>query len=491
MKSLTLTKLLSGTDIVIPKELSDIPFGICTEPEKCSQNDILFITKTSSGKSRGISPAGCSAAMIVCEDDEPLDATDVPRLITENARRSLAIAASNLYQIDYEKVKLVGVTGTNGKTTTATMIRNILTYDGHLCGFIGTGKIKIGDSEIQPQGYTMTTPDPLLLYKSIAAMQDAGCEYIVMEVSSHALMLEKLAPIRFEVGLFTNLSGEHLDFHADMESYYQAKKRLFERSACGIFCVDDPYSKRAYDEVECERISVGIINSADVYATDICLMGLSGSKIFYREKDRIFGLHLPYVGAFNVYNALMAIKCAIRLGVRPCIAKAAMTVGESIDGRMEMIHDDVTVIIDYAHTPDALENALKTLYSAKKPKQKLRVVFGCGGNRDSVKRPLMGIVASKYADDIILTEDNSRDEDTMQIIRDIASGIPSQASYSIIPRRSDAITEAILSAAKDDIIAVFGKGHERYIIDKNGMRVFDERVIINTALELRRSKNEN
>ncbi|MBQ8372110.1 MAG: UDP-N-acetylmuramoyl-L-alanyl-D-glutamate--2,6-diaminopimelate ligase [Clostridia bacterium] len=491
MKRLSIDELLSGTDISIPKDMYGASFGICTDSEECSGSDILFITKTSRGESRHLSLAGCPAAAIVCEDDDRPDTSSAPILVTDDARRSLAVAASNLYQIDYEKTKFVGVTGTNGKTTTATMIRNILTYAGHLCGFIGTGKIKIGELEIQPQGYTMTTPDPMLLYRSIGAMQEAGCEYIVMEVSSHALMLQKVAPIRFKIGLFTNLSGEHMDFHADMEDYYAAKIRLFDQSECGIFCLDDPYSKRAYEEAKCEKISVGVINSADVYATDVQLMGLDGSHLFYRERDKIFGLKLPYVGAFNVYNALMAIKCAIRLGVRPCIAKEAISKGTDIDGRMEMIHGDVNVIIDYAHTPAALENALKVLFSGKITRQKLHVVFGCGGNRDAVKRPLMGIAASRYADDIILTEDNSRDEDTSEIIRDIASGIANGTPYKIIPKRRDAITEAILSASKGDIVAIFGKGHERYIIDKAGMHDFDERAIISEALELWKLKNEN
>ena len=337
--------------------------------------------------------------------------------------------------------------------------------------------------------YSMTTPDPSLLYTSLRKMQDAGCEYAVMEVSSHSLALNKTAPIKFEYAIFNNLSPEHMDFHKDMESYFESKLKLFQSAKRGLFNLDDSYSRRAYESVSCEKSSVGIIHDGDAYITDVSLLGLSGASFYYRQSRLIFGVKSPLLGSFNVYNSLIALRCVIDLGIKPCIAKRGLEEIKSVNGRMEIIRSDITVVIDYAHTPEAFNNCLKTLFKANNKRQKLICVFGCGGDRDKEKRRLMGKSADLYCDAVILTEDNSRTENLHSIISDIAKGICKE--YTFIESRADAIRYALRLANVGDTVAILGKGHEKYIINSSGTNPFDEKKIVKEALLQREIGNAN
>jgi UDP-N-acetylmuramoyl-L-alanyl-D-glutamate--2,6-diaminopimelate ligase len=330
----------------------------------------------------------------------------------------------------------------------------------------------------------MTTPDPELLYDVLAKMQKRKCDYVVMEVSSHSLALNKTDPIRFEYAIFTNLSKEHMDFHDTMDEYYKSKLSLFSNAKKGLFNMDDAYSRRAFNEVKCEKSSIGILYDADAYATDIECSNLSESAFYYRAPNLIFRVRTRLAGAFNVYNVLCALKCVIDMGVSPCIAKSHLESIHSIDGRMEVIESDITVIIDYAHTAFAFENCLKSLFLANNHRQNISVVFGCGGNRDKTKRAPMGKAASEYTKKIIITEDNNRDEDFSDIVADIAKGI-SDGVYRVIKDRETAIRTAIYEADAGDIVAIVGKGHERYKIENGKYTPFNERSIVADAIEIR------
>lgn len=430
-----------------------------------------------------------SPAAIICNTDLDIESNDIPILKTDNTRSLLPFLYSRFYQIDYSKMKFAAVTGTNGKTTTATMLSHILSSSGRKVGFIGTGKIIIDGKQVNDSEYSMTTPDPSLLYSVIKDMEISGCDTIVMEVSSHALHFDKVLPIPFEIAIFTNLSPEHLDFHKNMDNYYKTKLKLFSQTKKGIFNTDDPYSRKAASEVFCEKNSIGIINSADSFARDVIQNGLSGSEYIFCEPNRLFKVKLCLGGAYNIYNSMLAIKAALELGIKPCDAKKAICNLKSIDGRLETVSKSPTVIIDYAHTEDALLNILKTAYSNKIIGQKITIVFGCGGNRDTQKRPKMAAIAEKYSDFVIVTTDNSRTESETKIIKDILKGFSCPKKHKVISSRKDAIEYAVINADESDIVIVIGKGHERYNIDKNGYHKFDEREIIKNAIDKRKGEN--
>lgn len=485
MNKNALRKIFDGYDDVIFTD--NIPevncFNICTSPDKVKDNSLLFITEKADGAIDTFDTSRLKSrpAAIVASKAQALSSDTIPTIRVGNARTALSYALSNFYGIDYDKVKIIGITGTNGKTTTATLIYKILTASGYKAGFIGTGKIEINGVTVTDNKYSMTTPDPTELYPAISDMISKGCQYVVMEVSSHSIALGKIAPIKFSYAVFTNLDNDHLDFHKTKDEYFETKLRLFNSAKQGLFNLDDEYSSMAYRRVKCNRSSFGIINQGDAYATEIDIGGLCNSSFYYREKGLIFRAKTRLCGAFNVYNSLCALKCVIDLGIKPCIAKKALSKIDNIDGRMEVIPGEINFVIDYAHTPFAFYNSLKTLKQAINNKQKLIVVFGCGGNRDRQKRPVFGRYAEEFSDKIIITEDNCRNEDFDLIVSDITSGM-SCTKHEIIRDREEAIRHAYKSALPGDIIALIGKGHERYKILKNKYIAFDERQIIEDIL---------
>lgn len=491
MKRLTIKKAFDGLIYECDPSINrDQMIEIAFQNDEIKSNSLVFYTEKEGDDKSEVSFGNTKPYAAVVNDKSNIHASDIPLIRTNSVRSALAYAYSSLYKIDYSKLKIIGVTGTNGKTTTATLIFEILKKSGYDVGFIGTGKILINDTTLTDSLYSMTTPDPDLLYRSLSLMQEAGCEYVIMEVSSHSLALRKVDPIPFEYAIFTNLSDEHMDFHKSKEDYYKTKLSLFKKTKRGLFNMDDTYSRRAYSEAECKKASIGVLYEADVFATDINIRHLNGSSFYYRAENLMFGIKTPLIGEFNIYNILCALKCAIDLGIKPCLAKAAIEEIDGICGRMEVFKSDITVVIDYAHTANALENCLKTLFSNNKIQQNSTIVFGCGGNRDKTKREPMGRIASRYATKIILTEDNNRDESFSDITADISKGIDS-GCYRVIKDREIAIRTAIAEAKEGEIIAIIGKGHERYKIE-NGRRIpFDEREIIEDALKRRALAYEN
>ncbi len=422
-------------------------------------------------------------AIICGADIEIPDGIAVIR--AKSSRRSAALVFSRFYKIDYNKIKIIGITGTNGKSSTATFTKFALEKHGMKVGMIGTGQISINNEVKSDTYYSMTTPDPWVLYPTLKEMESAGCDVVVMEISSHALALEKVAPILFDIAIFTNLSEEHLDFHESMENYYNAKKKLFYQSKLGIINIDDYYGRRLAKELTSKKITSGVLWRGDVFASDIQQMGIDGIGYIYHGKNFTFKLNLHTAGIFNIYNSMLAITAATALGAPPCKIKAALSELPEIKGRYEIIKEQITVIIDYAHTDTALKNILRSIKETKRADQILTLVFGCGGERDKAKRPRMAEIAELYANRIIVTADNSRGEKTQDIISDILEGFKGH-KHKVIEDRKEAIEYAIRTANDNDIVALIGKGAEKYNINNSGYHPFDEREIIKEALSSRR-----
>lgn len=450
-----------------------------TTSGNCNSDELLFVYPRIGG-GYSITPDKITGKpyAIVCDGTYAKLVKNIPLLITDNTRVALSHAAYLDNDLNNKNLKIVAITGTNGKTTTATFLSGILNHAGIRSGQIGTGIIKSAGENLADTNYSMTTPDPIELYSALGKFCHDNCPVAVIEATSHAIALDKLAPLKFERGIFTNLSSEHMDFHKSSEQYFSTKLSLFKKCRGGIFNIDDEYGERAYNLCDIPKTSVGIINRGEAYATDIESDGWHGTRFIYRETGLMSRVDIRLPGVFNVYNAMLAMRCAIELGLTPKEAKDGLASVNSVPGRMEVIRDEPVVIIDYAHTPVAMINVLKTLNKRKNNRQKLILVFGCGGERDQEKRPLMAQIAEKYADLIILTNDNSRGEKPEKIAKEIIIGFSARANYTYIPDRAKAIKRALESAGENDIVAIIGKGHEKYIIDSDGKHPFDERAIV-------------
>ncbi len=400
-------------------------------------------------------------------------------------RRMIAEIFFRFYKVNTRKMKMIAVTGTNGKTTTATFIKTILEYSGQKVGFIGTGKISIGGRTLSGENYSMTTPDPELLYKVLSIMQADGCDAVVMEASSHALALDKLEPLFFDYAIFTNFSSEHMDFHGTREEYFLAKKKLFSKCKTAVLNIDDRNVRELYKELSLRVIRAGVLWRGDVYATEIESSALDGTRYLYHGNNFLFIMKMQTSGVYNVYNSLLALTTCIDIGVKPKDAKEALEGLPYVEGRFEIIKGRIKVIIDYAHTDSAFESVMKNIATLKNGRNKITVLFGCGGERDREKRPKMARLAEKYADRVIVTSDNSRGEDPAIIIADIVSGFTLD-KFEIIEDRREAIIHAIRTSCDGDIVALIGKGAEKYNIDKGGYHRFDEKEIASYAMSLRK-----
>ena len=409
-------------------------------------------------------------------------------VVVDNSRLALAKMSAAYYDYPYKKFKLIGITGTNGKTTTATMLNEILKCSGIKTGFIGTGKIISNNTVITDEKYSMTCPDPEILYPAVKRIEKDGCDIIIMEVSSHALALEKVSPIPFHMAIFTGLSREHLDFHSNMENYLKEKEKLIKKAEFCIINCDDESGYELYNKYSFKSEGVGITRITDNNALKIEDEETAGTQYVLRGNNYLSAVKINLPGEFNVYNSMLAFAAAVKMGIKPCDVKNALKTVVSVEGRCEIIKSDITVVVDYAHTPFALENLLKTFKKTVKPNRSLTLVFGCGGERDKEKRSEMASVAEKYCQKIIVTNDNPRNENEEDIINDILKGFTGK-SYGVIRNREAAIRYAILSAKRQDTVIIAGKGHEKYVYDKNGYRKFEEKEIIIQAIKKREKKN--
>ncbi len=423
------------------------------------------------------------AVVVVIDDDSAMSDAyfmheGVVKVVVPNTRTALAQLSMRYYDFPSEKLRLVGVTGTNGKTTTTHLLRSVFESSGSKTGLIGTISYIIGE-EITPA--THTTPESLELNQALSRMLDAGCNSVVMEVSSHALEQHRVDGLRFEIGVFTNLTHDHLDYHRNMEEYFRAKKLLFDslpKESWAVINLDDPWATRIATGTEAHTISYGIEANADIQANRISAT-LSGLSFIIRhggEDDRI---ESPLIGRFNVYNILATFGTALALGIPKAKIVDSIRTAGPVTGRFEPISSTIgwTAIIDYAHTPDALEKALLAARDLADNKLGGRIitVFGCGGDRDRLKRPLMGTIAAKHSDIVIVTSDNPRHEDPQIIIDEVMSGIPNGAHALREPDRANAISLALSRANRGDLIIIAGKGHENYQVVGDEKRNFSDR----------------
>ena len=406
-------------------------------------------------------------------------------MLVEDSRRALALASRNFFGDPAGKLKMIGVTGTNGKTTTTYLIKHILeSQTGAKVGLIGTNCNMIGPEELPTE---RTTPESYELQKLFREMLDAGCTHVVMEVSSHSLVLERVAGIRFAVGIFTHLTQDHLDFHKDMEDYAAAKALLFKVSDLAVLNGDDHWAGFMAERAECPvfRFSAAGQN-ADLRAQNVELLP-DGVRFDALGADFRTNVRLGIPGRFSVSNALGVMSACMALGVTPERCAAALATAKGVKGRMETVptDGDYTIVIDYSHTPDALENALKTVRETSRGR--VVAVFGCGGDQDRTKRPIMGRIGTELADFSIITSDNPRTEDPDAIIAEILAGVSApKEKYIAVTDRVKAIEYAIRNHRPGDVIVLAGKGHETYQEINHVKHHMDEREIVAEILERRK-----
>ncbi|MGG5462485.1 UDP-N-acetylmuramoyl-L-alanyl-D-glutamate--2,6-diaminopimelate ligase [Clostridium sp. B9] len=480
-----LKSLLEGLNYELIKgnEESEIK-NIRYDNRKIEQGDIFVCVK--GFKVDGHSFIGDAiekgAKVIIVQDDVEI-LEDITIIKVEDTRKALAIMSSNYFGNPKNKMKIIGITGTNGKTTSAFMIKSILEKAGHKTGLIGTIANYIGNKKVDA---VRTTPESYELHELFKNMIDAEVEYCVMEVSSHSLDLDRVYGVKFEEGIFTNLTRDHLDFHKTFENYYNAKFKLFERSNHSIINLDDEYGENIVADIEKRNVNTktftfSVEKESDFKAFEI--KSHSNGSEFKVNLNGIeeFSINIP--GEYNIYNSLGCIICAYNLGIPVEKIKEGLS-DIVIPGRCELVAKEknlpYSIIIDYAHTPDGLENILSTVKAFTK--NRMISVFGCGGDRDKVKRPEMGEIGCRLSDIAIITSDNPRSEEPMAIIDDIIKPL-NYHNFQVEVNRKEAIRKAMEMAVEGDVIVIAGKGHETYQILKDETIHFDEREVVYDILE--------
>lgn len=480
-----LKEVIKGLDILDTKGSLDIEIdNIQYDSRKVGENDLFICVKgfTVDGhKFIDMAIEKGAKAFLVQED---IQRDGVTFIKVKDTREDMAKVADNFYNHPSQRFDVIGVTGTNGKTSITTFLNEILTSADNKVGLIGTIKISDGDKEIESNS---TTPESRDLQDYFDQMINNGCKYCAMEVSSHALALNRVAQTKYKVGVFTNLTPDHLDFHKDLEDYRNAKEKLFYMTTnANVINIDDEGGKVIYENIkklDTKCYTYAIDHEADFMAKDIKIeaRGVSYKLVTPTYEEDIF---VPVPGKFTVYNTLAVIATCYALEIPKEIVLNGLKNTGGVAGRFEAISNEtgISVIVDYAHTPDALENVIKT--AREFVKNRIITVFGCGGDRDTTKRPLMGDIAQKLSDICIVTSDNPRTEDPELIINDILQGLDkSKENYKVVIDRKEAIKEAIEMAQKGDVILIAGKGHENYQIIGKVKHHFDDKEIANEFLQ--------
>ena len=475
-----LRELLEGMEVISQTISPDTEITHVCVDSRATQKGSLFVAVPGNrcdGGHYARQAVDRGAVCVVCQSELP---PDLPWVKVRDARLALSQLACRWYGHPSRQLTMLGVTGTNGKTTVTYLLRHILQRTGMKTGLIGTVQNIVGEQTLPAQ---RTTPDALQIQQLLSAMTKNGCSHAVMEVSSDALDQHRAEGIDFAVGIFTNLTEDHLDYHGTMGCYCDAKAKLFQMSRMGVCNADDPWTERLLAGASCPSVYYGIHNPAEVWAEDIFLHSRSVDFTVCTARTRT-PVHLGVPGRFSVYNALGAIAACGELGIPPEECAAALATFPGVAGRMEVVPTPgkpYTLLIDYAHTPDALENVLKTVRGFAQ--NRVIAVFGCGGDREREKRPLMGHIAGKLADLTIITSDNPRTEEPMAIIRDILPGIAgAEDKYIVEPDRRGAIALAMGRAAAGDVIVLCGKGHETYQEIGDKTIPMDEREIVRSLL---------
>lgn len=512
-----LSTLLTGAgygEISVPQDIEI--YGISSDTRAVKRGDLFVAIRGGRIDSHILldqaEQNGAVAAAI--EEGVPIDRVgSIPLIRLPDTRVALARLSDSLYGHPARALSLIGVTGTNGKTTVTHLLCEILEKAGKRVGRIGTvegrsaGRLLEGESG-DPEAH-MTTPDPPLLYRMLAEMRDDGCEIAVMEATSHASALKKLEPLTFDLLIFTNLTLDHLDFHKTREAYFEAKARLFSRTrralvnldGSAIFGDPDGYAEKIVkiareSGAEVFTCSSDLVKDPDFLLSDLCeafggeCEGIT-QRITDRKREQAFGIRSPLLGAYNGMNLLESAAAALLLGIPKGVIVNALKGFHGAPGRMERIDlgadADIAVFVDFAHTPDALENLLRAVHGFRKENGRITVLFGCGGDRDPSKRREMAHIASRMADFVYITSDNSRSEDPNAIIKDILKGIDKEKPHRAVTDRRQAIEEAVLAARPHDILLLCGKGHERYTVDRDGVHEFCESDIVREAYRRRKT----
>ena len=493
-----LTEILSGLEGLKSKGNLEIDVSNVTSDSREIKKGDMFVAINgfdTDGHNYLQSAIANGAKVIMVEDLEPVKALDLPEdvtlLLAKDTRKALAICSCNFYDNPSRKFKLIGITGTKGKTTTSFMVKEILQKQGKKVGLIGTIATYIGDKKLEDSD--RTTPESSKLQKIFAQMAEEGCEAVVMEVSSQSLKLNRVYGCDFDMAIFTNFSEDHISAkeHPDMEDYFNSKLKLFEMAKVGFVNSDDIRTARIPKLFpDKEIMTYGIDNYCNLLAKDITI---TNSYVDFKVKlgTRNERVKVGIPGRFSVYNSLAAICIAQKMGCSPEVIKEAL-LEVRVPGRSEMIDNklEIPIMVDYAHSPESLENILQAVKSYTRGK--VISVFGCGGDRDPGKRPIMGEISGRIADFTFITSDNPRTEDPEKIVRQIEEGIKkTQGKYIVITDRVSAIKEAIKMATKRDIIVLAGKGHEPYQ-EINGTKYpFDERIIVKELIEEIETEKKN
>ncbi len=491
-------RLMAAQDVVVS--------GLVTDSRKVRPGD-LFIALSGSRTDghRFLGDAVSRGASAVLVEKIPEVSLAVPVVVAENTRKAAAAAAASFFGQPVDRLVLVGVTGTNGKTTTTRLVESILSHAGFRVGVIGTLGYRWGDVHEKAD---MTTPDAVDLQRIFYRMVREGVSHGVMEVSSHALELCRVDGVFYDVGVFTNLSQDHLDFHGSMDAYFAAKRRLFSdhikgrplRSWAVVFNSDDPYGKRLARDFGSVACTYGVEDPEACVRPSRWRLGPRGIEATVETPSGPVSIASPLMGRLNLYNILAAVGAVQALGIPREVVEKGIGAVTSVEGRLQRVENDCgfEVIVDFAHTPDAMEKALECLRELTSGR--LWVVFGCGGDRDRTKRPLMGAVAGRYGDVVVITSDNPRTESPEAIVREIEPGVRSTGKvpfsfqdpvipkngYTVEVDRRKAIEATIQRAEPGDLVFIGGKGHETYQIVGTQVRPFDDRVVARDALARRK-----
>ena len=490
-----LLKLLDATEFF---ESSAEPHtrieSLCYDSRRAAPGTLFFALRGARTHGAQFVAQAVEKGAVAIVSDAALPACASPFIRVPDARAAMADMAAAFHGHPADKLKVMGVTGTNGKTTTAFLVKHLLDADQRRCGLIGTVKYCVGDSE---RDAPRTTPESLDLQELLGEMLNAGNKAVAMEVSSHALAQHRTRAIDFEVAVFTNLTQDHLDYHGTMEQYFEAKASLFEglgkqkkKKGRAVVNIDDRYGHLLSERLKKKitTVTYGQRVGCDFRASDV-RFDATGCSYHLEARGRSYLVRLPLIGSFNIYNSLAALAAAASLGMELRAAVAAIASAPQIPGRLQRVpaKRSFQVFVDYAHTEDALRNVLRALQELKA--NRLITVFGCGGDRDRAKRPLMAAASEEFSDWSILTSDNPRSEDPLRIISEMRAGLRANR-YEEIPDRTEAIRKAVRLAAPGDIILIAGKGHENYQEFADRKIPFDDCAVALRAIEDRRVDNE-
>lgn len=471
LDSVSVQKVQGSTDIDI--------LSITTDSRQVTKGTLFIAVKgTRVDGNEFIEKAISAGAVAVVSMQPPLKSATVVWVQIENLTAVVGCLAAGFYQHPSDSLKVTGVTGTNGKTTIATLLYQLFTRRGYTCGLISTVENRVGEIVLPS---THTTPDPISLQLLLSKMKEAGCTHVFMEVSSHAIHQHRIAGINFAGGIFSNITHDHLDYHQTFDAYIQVKKSFFDHLAPGAFAIsnaDDKRGKVMLQNTAARKKYYALKTVAD-FKAKILENTLEGLQLAIDDQP----VHFRLIGSFNAYNILAVYGTAVELGMSKLDALTTLSELTGAPGRFECLVSPIEklmVIVDYAHTPDALLNVLTTIKQFKKPDQQITTVTGCGGDRDRTKRPLMAAAVCTHSDRVIFTSDNPRSEDPASIIKDMEQGVSAadQKKYIPILDRSDAIKTAIALSKPGDIVLVAGKGHETYQEVKGVKEYFDDREVV-------------